>query len=165
MYYIFYLCISCIWFTFLLPYTHICVIFDCFPEVYLNISKCWHDSQFSTFHRPIDIKRIYLYHLDHCIIERFHMTSYVVLQHGGFYSNGNQYSFIQASFYIIVRNGFAMNFSIRGSSAWWSHARMVRVTALDYPGQSVQSDGHVGGQHDVSENALLVWISQHIDLW
>ena len=23
-----------------------------------------------------------------------------------------------------------------------------------YPGQSTQSDGHVGGQHDVSENAL-----------
>ena len=28
------------------------------------------------------------------------------------YSNGNQYSFMQASFYIIVRNGFSMNFSI-----------------------------------------------------
>ena len=38
---------------------------------------------------------------------------------------------MQASFYIIVRNGFSMNFSIRGSSAWWSRARMVRVTALD----------------------------------
>ena len=24
-----------------------------------------------------------------------------------------------------------------------------------YPGQSAQSDGHVEGQHDVSENALL----------
>ena len=24
-----------------------------------------------------------------------------------------------------------MNFSIRGSSIWWSRARMVRVTALD----------------------------------
>ena len=23
-----------------------------------------------------------------------------------------------------------------------------------YPGQSAQSDGHLGGQHDVSENAL-----------
>ena len=38
---------------------------------------------------------------------------------------------MQASFYIIVRNGFSMNFSIRGSSAWWSRGRMVRVTALD----------------------------------
>ena len=38
---------------------------------------------------------------------------------------------MQASFYIIVRNGFFMNFSIHGSSAWWSRARMVRMTALD----------------------------------
>ena len=30
-----------------------------------------------------------------------------------------------------MRNGFSMNFSIRGSSAWWSGTRMVRVTALD----------------------------------
>ena len=43
--------------------------------------------------------------------------SYDIFQHGGFYSNGNQYSFMQASFYIIVHNGFSMNFSIRGSSA------------------------------------------------
>ena len=38
---------------------------------------------------------------------------------------------MQASFYIIVRNGFSMNFSIRGSSAWWLRTRMVCVTALD----------------------------------
>ena len=38
---------------------------------------------------------------------------------------------MQASFYIIVHNGFTMNFSIRGSSAWWSRARMVCMTALD----------------------------------
>ena len=38
---------------------------------------------------------------------------------------------MQASFYIIVRNGSSMSFSIRGSSAWWSCARMVYVTALD----------------------------------
>ena len=38
---------------------------------------------------------------------------------------------MHASFYIIVRNGFFLNFSIRGSSAWWSRARMVCVTALD----------------------------------
>ena len=38
---------------------------------------------------------------------------------------------MQASFYIIVHNGFSMNFSIRGSSAYWLHARMVHVTALD----------------------------------
>ena len=63
---------------------------------------------------------------------------------------GNQYSFMQASFYIIVRNGFSMNLSIRGSSAWWSRAR----GCPGYLGQSAQSDGHVGGQHDVGENAL-----------
>ena len=38
---------------------------------------------------------------------------------------------MQASFYIIVHNGFLMIFSIRGSSAWWSRTRKVRVTALD----------------------------------
>ena len=47
--------------------------------------------------------------------------------------NRNQYSFMQASFYTIVRNGLSMNFSIHGSS----------------------TDGHIGGQHDVSENAQL----------
>ena len=36
-----------------------------------------------------------------------------------------------ASFYIIVRNGFSMNFSIRGSTTWWSRERMVPLTALD----------------------------------
>ena len=39
---------------------------------------------------------------------------------------------MQASFYIIVRNGISMSFSIRGSSAWWSRACMVHVTALDF---------------------------------
>ena len=34
---------------------------------------------------------------------------------------------MQAFSYIIVRNGFSVNFSIRGSSEWWSH---VSVTAL-----------------------------------
>ena len=43
----------------------------------------------------------------------------------------NIHSFMQASFYISVRKGFSMNFCIRCSSAWWSRARMVRVTALD----------------------------------
>ena len=38
---------------------------------------------------------------------------------------------MQASFYIMVHNGFSMNFSIRSSSAWWSRMRMVHVTALD----------------------------------
>ena len=51
-------------------------------------------------------------------------------------------------FYITVHK-FSMNFSIRGSSTW----SRVRVTALDI--QSAKSDGHVGGQHDVSENTLL----------
>ena len=41
------------------------------------------------------------------------------------------YSFLQASSYIVVRNGFSINLSIRGSSAWWLRMRMVRVTALD----------------------------------
>ena len=59
------------------------------------------------------------------------MWRHAALQHGCFYSNGNQYSFMQASFYIIVHNSFSMNFSIRGSSARGSHARMVCVTALD----------------------------------
>ena len=45
--------------------------------------------------------------------------------------HGNQYSFMQASFYIIVHNVFSANFSICGSSAWWSRASMVRVTSLD----------------------------------
>ena len=38
---------------------------------------------------------------------------------------------MQAYFYVIVRNGFSMNFSIRGSRTWWLLARMVHVTALD----------------------------------
>ena len=38
---------------------------------------------------------------------------------------------MQASFHIIFRNGFSMNFSIRGSSAWWLCVRMLRITALD----------------------------------
>ena len=38
---------------------------------------------------------------------------------------------MQASFYSIVHNGFFMNFSIHGSSAWWSRMRMVHMTAVD----------------------------------
>ena len=39
---------------------------------------------------------------------------------------------MQASFYTNVRKSIFMNFPIRGSSAWWSRTRMVRVTtALD----------------------------------
>ena len=38
---------------------------------------------------------------------------------------------MQASLYIIGRNGIFMNFSIHGSNRWWSHAPMVCVTALD----------------------------------
>ena len=38
---------------------------------------------------------------------------------------------MQASLYIIVRNSIFMNFTIRSSSAWWSRACMVCVTALD----------------------------------
>ena len=54
-------------------------------------------------------------------IERFHVTS-CCPPTGCFHSNGNQYSFMHASFYIIVHNGFFMNFSIRGSSAWISRS-------------------------------------------
>ena len=55
-----------------------------------------------------------------------HLVSVFMWRHAGgqtiyCYSNGNQYSFMQASFDIIVRNGIFMNFSIRGSSVWWSH--------------------------------------------
>ena len=84
------------------------------------------------------------------ILKSVFMWRHAVLQHGGCYSNSNQYSFMQASFYIIVRNGFSMNFSIRGSRAWWLHG--VR-DCPGYPGQFAQSDCHVGGQHDVSEDA------------
>ena len=60
------------------------------------------------------------------------MWCHAVLQHGCFYSNGKQYSSkMKASFYIIVRNCLFINFSIRGSSAWWSRTCMVRMTALD----------------------------------
>ena len=34
-----------------------------------------------------------------------------------------------------------------------------------YPGQFAQSDGHVGGQHDVSENALLNAPPPHFSLY
>ena len=54
-----------------------------------------------------------------------------VLQHGCFYSNGNQYSFMRASFYLALHNCFFMNLSICGSSACGSRAQMVRVTILD----------------------------------
>ena len=57
---------------------------------------------------------------------------------------------MQACFYIMVRNSFSINFSICGSRAWWSRAH----DCPGYPGQSAKSNGHVGGQHDVSENAL-----------
>ena len=58
---------------------------------------------------------------------------------------------MQASFYTIVLNGFSMNFSIQGSSVWWSRVRMVRVTALDIQ-VSAQSDSDVGEQYVISEN-------------
>ena len=75
------------------------------------------------------------------------MWRHAVVQHGCMiciYSNGNQYSFMKASFYIIVRNGFSMNFSIRGSSARWSCACMA---ALDI---------------QVSLRAWLPWISRSV---
>ena len=66
---------------------------------------------------------------------------------------------MHVSFYIIVRNGFSMNELL--------HSRFKRFMIAyvhgarycpGYPGQSAQSDGHVGGQHDVSENALFAYL-------
>ena len=54
--------------------------------------------------------------------------------------------------------------------SWFKHM-MIACAHHDcpgYPGQSTQSDSHVGGQHDVSENALLMgWkvFSQNLVLW
>ena len=56
-------------------------------------------------------------------------TNFPVKSNRCFLSGSQLY--MQASFYIVVRNGFSMNFSICGSSAWWSRTCMVRVTALD----------------------------------
>ena len=53
---------------------------------------------------------------------------------------------MQASFYIIVRNSF----SITSPFVVHTHGS---CDCPGYPGPSGQSDGHVGGQHDVSENA------------
>ena len=61
---------------------------------------------------------------------------------------------MQASFYIIVRNGFSMNFK-RMMIAYTHGAH----DCPRYPGQSAQFNGHVGGQHDVSENALCVYFN------
>ena len=66
---------------------------------------------------------------------------------------------MQASFYIIVRNSFSMNFSICGSNTWWSCAHMVRLTALDI------HDGHVGGQHDVSETLYKQHVISDNQFW
>ena len=59
------------------------------------------------------------------------MWRHAVLQHGCFYTNGNQ--FMQVFFYITVRKFFSPWTSpfVVQASTWWSHARMVRVTALD----------------------------------
>ena len=61
-------------------------------------------------------------------------------------------AFMQASFYIIVHNGFSMNFSIRGSSTQWSCARMVRMTALNMQVCAMLEDNDV--VRDIIENAL-----------
>ena len=63
---------------------------------------------------------------------------------------------MQASFYIIVRDGLRFLHELLHS---WFKRMMIAYAhgARDcpgYQGQSAQSDGHVGGQHDVSENAL-----------
>ena len=75
----------------------------------------------------------------------FFMWCHAVVQHCGFYSNGNQYSFMQASFYMIVHNGF---FSICGSSAWWLCTRMVHMTALDVSVILRNPTAMLGGQQD-----------------
>ena len=63
---------------------------------------------------------------------------------------------MQASFHIIVHNGFSMNFSIRGSSAWWSRARMVHVAALDIQVSLCNPTALLEGSMSVSENALYM---------
>ena len=62
---------------------------------------------------------------------------------------------MQAYFYIIVRNSFSMNFSIRGSSAWWSHACMVHVTALDIQVSLHNPMAMLEDSINVSKNALF----------
>ena len=63
---------------------------------------------------------------------------------------------MQASLYIIVRNGFSMSFSICGSKRMMiACAYGARDCPGYHPGQSAQSDGHDGGQYDIGENALL----------
>ena len=99
-----------------------------------------------------------------CTIEHFLMWCHAVLQHGCFYSNGYQYSFMQASFYIIVRNRFLHELL----HSWFrcmvilACARMMRVTALDIQ-VSLRNPTAMfnGGQHDIIENALYVYSSHY----
>ena len=59
-----------------------------------------------------------------------------------------------ASIYIFVHDVFSMNFSY----SWFKCMMIVYARGArdcpGYPGESVQFYGHVGGQHDVGENAL-----------
>ena len=66
-------------------------------------------------------------------------------------------------FYIIVHNGFSLNYSIRGSSAWCAWLPWISRSVC-----AIQC--HVGVQHDVSENALFAdpkcdtaWIWWHTE--
>ena len=60
----------------------------------------------------------------------------------------------ETTIHSIGRNGFSMNFSIRGSSAWLPRTHMVRVTALDISRSVCAIQRHVGGQRDVSTPTL-----------
>ena len=71
--------------------------------------------------------------------------------------------------YSIVRNGFSMNFSIHGSNAWWSCARMVRMTALDIQvslrnDTAMLEDSMMSVKTLYSDNALLSlnWWYYHV---
>ena len=96
----------------------VCLLCTCFLHYCINLVKSL---------------KIYLPKTINELQESIFMWRHAVLQHGHFYGNRNQYSFMQASFYIIVHNSFSMNFSIHGSSAWWSHGAR---DCPGYPGQS-----------------------------
>ena len=71
-------------------------------------------------------------------------------KHGCFYSNGNQYSFMQASFSLLCVTVSPCMVQAHGAHDCPGYP--------DNPGQSAQSDCHVGGQHKLSENALYLFV-------
>ena len=91
-----------------------------------------------------------IWELNSSIIECFHVTSWLFSNMAAFIAMEINIHLCKHLFiYIIVRKVL---------HSWFKRMMIVCAHgACDcpgYPGQSVQSDGHVGGQHDVSENAL-----------